>query len=603
MKTSKIRLTDEVMSHVVHEVASRTGNVIGSRQMSMIEARLNRRAMTLGIDNENDYISYFRAHKEAELQELISLLTVHHTFFFREFTQFEFLGSEALPDAVAAARQEGRNKIRIWSAACSRGQEVYSLAMFVDDYLQKNAPELGYEILGTDIDVESVKLAANSVYPWDEVKSIPAQYLVKYWVRGKGDIAEFAKFREAPRQHCRFAPVNLMETAKFSTFGKFDLIFCRNVFIYFQTADIERISGALAGQLSPRGYLFLGLSESLSQPPKGMFKRGPSVFGPAAPPAESPAAKTASAKAGPIRVVCVDDSPVILKLLASILTEKEGFKIVGTAADGQAARDLVNGGLAFDVMTLDVHMPRMTGVEYLQSQDMKKHPAVVMLTSASRDNLDLAQQALAAGAKDYIEKPSLADLETRADEIRSKLRLVSGLNVDLSRFDRGFQRSMAIREEVTKLNVIFADARAAKSVAVILGDAALARVPQIVVALDSSAERLFTELKAAPGFGPRLEKLAGDVETGKIHFTDFETFAGKGASLTRGRAVCYNVVSSVTRSQWERCPATAMKVLLTEEVDRSVFLKNIQDVSVTPATSFAYMAAEYFGRKDLKRAA
>jgi chemotaxis protein methyltransferase CheR len=614
MSQFKIKLTDEIFSQIVGTIAERTGNVIGQKQVNMIESRLTKRAVTLGIASEAEYLAYFLKNREKEIDELISLLTVHHTYFFREFGQFEFLGSHVLPALVQKLKAEGRTKFRVWSSACSRGQEAYSLFMFIDQYLAVNAPSISFEILGSDIDKESVAIAANGVYAWDEVKEIPLAYLSKYWVRGQGEIAKFAKIRESARKACRFTTANLMETSSFSVHGKFDIIFCRNVFIYFQADDVNRISAALTAQLQPDGYFFVGLSESLATVPKGLKKRGPSIYGPELVTAPvKPADAVATQPAGPIRIVCVDDSPVILKLLQAVLTVAEGFQVVGTAKDGVEAAKLVATGLKFDAMTLDIHMPNMTGIEYLESHYKNNHPPVVMLTSASRDNMDLAQRAMDLGAKDYVEKPSLADLKERADEIRGKLRMIvsaaraksvpsaTAVKATAPSIDRQFKRSFEIKDLSTKLNVLFVEERNVASAISVLRDRSLEGILCQVVVLgdDKTADSIASKLSADSVLKAKLTRQK-TAEPGKtIQLMSFVDFS-RGSSLIRpGTAICYCVFTNLSRSQWESCPkGKQMKILLSEEIDRGVFLASMNMLFVTPATSFAYMASEFFGKTE-----
>jgi chemotaxis protein methyltransferase CheR len=606
----RIKLTDVLLEEVVSAVSQRTGNIIGQKQIKMIESRLTKRVMSLDLKSEAEYLEYFSKNRASEIEELISILTVHHTYFFREFGQFEFLESEVLPQLIAQCKDLGKKKIRVWSAACSRGHESYSLFMFIDQYLKKHAPNLSVEILGTDVDRESVKIAANGVYPWDEVKEIPMGYIAPYWVRGSGEIARFAKIKEAARKACTFKQSNLMETAGFAAHGQFDLIFCRNVFIYFQADDIQRISEALASQLVSGGYFFVGLSESLKASPRGLKKRGPSIYGPEAPIAKPVSKSLVAAAPKPVRVFCVDDSPVILKLLKAVLTTQFGFEIVGTAANGQEAAQAVEKGLQFDVMTLDVHMPLMTGVEYLEQKLTPSHPPVVMLTSASRDNMDLAYRAIELGAKDYIEKPSLGDLTARADEIRSKLKLISQqkekapLSKEALHVEKTFKTSMQVQDFSKKLNVVFATESKFAELMGVLSDSHFDRVPCVIVSLDDAAgqEKLFEKLKSNRSLSHRLSKLGTPISANKIQYGSFQDYYKNSSLHFAEMTICYSVLANLNRSSWAQAPkSTPMQILLSEDLDRSVFLKHLSQVHVLPTTSFAYMSSEFFGRIAFKK--
>lgn len=120
------------VSAIVSQLA---GIQLGEKQSQMVESRLKVRMIKLGIETPDAYLAYLETHKDSETQALLSLMTTHHTYFFREFSHFEYLQTEGLAKAIASIRARGDNKLRVWSAACSRGQEVYSIAMFLNVHL------------------------------------------------------------------------------------------------------------------------------------------------------------------------------------------------------------------------------------------------------------------------------------------------------------------------------------------------------------------------------------------------------------------------------------------------------------------------------------
>jgi chemotaxis protein methyltransferase CheR len=269
--------------------------------------------------------------------------------------------------------------------------------------------------------------------------------------------------------------------------------------------------------------------------------------------------------------------------------------------------------LSFDAMTLDIHMPNMTGIEYLEQKLNVTHPPVIMLTSASRDNMDLAQKAMVLGAKDYIEKPSLADLAERSDEIRSKIRLIvqaakakvpqkaAQPSAGKPSIDLQFKRSFEIKDRTSKLNVLFVEERNVPSAISVLRDKALDGVLCQVVMLgdEKAAEAIFAKLSADAVLKTRVtrQKVA---ETGKsVQLLSFADFTRGSGAIRANTAICYSVFTNLSRSQWESCPkAKQMKILLSEEIDRGVFLSSLNMLFVTPPTSFAYMAAEFYGKSE-----
>ncbi len=143
-KSSDYKELVEAVSQIVGKIS---GNKLGEKQAFMVETRLKKRMLDLKIYGPDDYLKYLKANMEKESGVLVSLLTTHHTFFFREFGHFEYL-QQNLAFLVKTVKDRGENTLKIWSAACSRGQEVYSLSMFLHLYLPKIDPSMKYEIYG-----------------------------------------------------------------------------------------------------------------------------------------------------------------------------------------------------------------------------------------------------------------------------------------------------------------------------------------------------------------------------------------------------------------------------------------------------------------------
>ena len=194
----------ESIQEICRYISKITGVQLGERQESMVSSRLQRRALDLKLAGIEEYYPYFQRNITSETKALVSLLTTHHSFFFREITHFQFLAQTGLGNIIEAVRGRGDKQIWVWSAACSRGQESYSLAMFLSHHLERMAPDLSFEILGTDVDEQSVSIARNGVYHRNEIKAVPMQYLGDHWVRGSGDIADYVKARNSLKEHCRF---------------------------------------------------------------------------------------------------------------------------------------------------------------------------------------------------------------------------------------------------------------------------------------------------------------------------------------------------------------------------------------------------------------
>lgn len=420
---------NRVVAEVSRLVSEMAGIQLGSKQSFMVESRLKSRLMKLRLASFTDYLAHLKANPEVETQALLSLMTTHHTYFFREFPHFEFLLNKALGPMIEAARGRADKTIRVWSAACSRGQEVYSLAMFLRFHLSQMAPDLRFEIWGTDVDPESVAHAKNGVYKVDELKQSPAMYLENNWVRGKGHVADFSKVKESLKAHCRFGTLNLLKCRSALQGLTFDLIFCRNVFIYFDQGQIQDITKTFLDHLDPSGFLVLGVSESLHGLNLQVQSVGPSVYRkPGVKSVSAPVAKAPEKKV--LDVLCVDDSPSILALLKKILTTENGFRVKATAANGARALEIMKSQ-SFDLVTLDLHMPELDGIGFLKSNERGSTP-VVVVSSVNRDDLTIAKKAVELGARDYVEKPSLQNLAQAGDEIRSKLKTVFAASSSIS---------------------------------------------------------------------------------------------------------------------------------------------------------------------------
>jgi len=409
------------VARIVNEMA---GIQLGPRQFPMVENRLKTRMLRLSLETFEEYLTHLKQNRETESQALLSLMTTHHTFFFREFAHFEFLLNRGLSKLIELARQRPDKTIRVLSAACSRGQEVYSLAMFFQFHLKAAAPDIQFEIWGTDVDPESVRLAKNGVYKADELKQSPAMYLDGCWIRGTGSVRDYSKVRKELKARCHFTTANLLNLDSFLEGREFDLIFCRNVFIYFNSEQIEHVTKRLLKSLSKGGFLILGLSESLNGLSVPIESAGPSIYQHPTPKnakATSPAPAPKPAPVRPLQVLCIDDSPAIHALLKKVLVAEEGFRIAGVAKNGREGLELLKKQ-KFDVITLDLHMPELDGLGFLKE---KTDPTpVLVISSINRDDTSLAQKALQSGAKDYVEKPSLENLTQAGNEIRAKIKMI-----------------------------------------------------------------------------------------------------------------------------------------------------------------------------------
>lgn len=431
-------------------VREETGNHVQEKNFPMLESRIRSHILKLGLQSMEDYWYYFQANEKTEREVLQSLMTTHYTFFFREFVHFEILEKWIADEGPRLKErfEKSGQPVRIWSAACSRGQEVFSIAMFLEvNLLRKRG--IPYEILGTDIDADSVKHAKNGVYSIQEVNTIPNAYLNGFWKRGTGPIKDFAAVHPSLKAKTHFEVLNLFEIAGWSNQSCFDVTFCRNVFIYFTEESVRKVAQEIAKKIEPRGLLITGMSEPLRFPGWKLPSIGPSVYLNLTEEASlkgSPSVKFkksdhvpvpmhvsiaenavspshGSEKANRYRVLCVDDSPTIQLLIRKIFLEDQLCEGVDVAGNGKEAREKLDTG-KYDLITLDIHMPEVNGIEFLERLYNKKNdPPVLMVSSVNRTDAELATKSMALGAFDYVEKPAMNNLKKSTGEILTKAKM------------------------------------------------------------------------------------------------------------------------------------------------------------------------------------
>jgi chemotaxis protein methyltransferase CheR len=234
-------------------------------KQALLVGRLSRRLRELGL---RSFGAYWRLVADggdpAERRRMIEAVCTHETHFFRERHHWEFLAGELFPRwrAEAAERKRSR-RVRAWSAGCSSGEEPYSLAMAL---LEGLPPSEGWsaEVVATDISTKVLARAETGLWPIDRKDEIPEAYLKRYMLRGRRSQEGMLAAGPALRRLIRFQPLNLND-AEYDLAGRFDLVFCRNVLIYFDDASRTAAVHRLLDRLEPGGHLFLGHAESLSR--------------------------------------------------------------------------------------------------------------------------------------------------------------------------------------------------------------------------------------------------------------------------------------------------------------------------------------------------
>lgn len=233
------------------------GVVHGLGSLSFLERKLMPRVEALGLGSLEDYYRFLKYDdaRAEEMEILVDRLTTHETYFFREQTQLVQFYEAVIPRWVGT---RPRSTLRVWSAGCSTGEEVYSIAMLLKEHPAMSGHD--FEVVGTDISKEVIHKARDGRYMSASFRSAPKDLRARYF-----SLAADGRWSVNPsvRSHCSFGQLNLIDRERFGILGKFDVVFCRNVLIYFSTALRPMVIDAFYDSLNDDGHLFLGHSESL----------------------------------------------------------------------------------------------------------------------------------------------------------------------------------------------------------------------------------------------------------------------------------------------------------------------------------------------------
>ena len=253
-------------SGLIYDIA---GITLTDAKKVLLTGRLSKRLRALGLANYTQYFKHVTnaAHAD-ELQFMVDLLTTNETYFFREPQHFELL-KQIVPATVAPGQT-----YRVWSAAASTGAEAYTIAMILADKLGLDG---AWEVFGSDISNKVLKLAQSAQYRMAEAEKIPHEYLKKYCLRGKGSQEGTFIIDSRLRQHVSFQQMNL-NASSLRRNGEFDVIFLRNVLIYFDVETKRRVIANLLPSLKRDGYFIVGHSESLNGINDTLLQVRPTVY-------------------------------------------------------------------------------------------------------------------------------------------------------------------------------------------------------------------------------------------------------------------------------------------------------------------------------------
>lgn len=255
-----------------------TGIALSDHKRALICSRLGKRLRHHQLNSYGDYYRLLmnRDPDGQELRELINAITTNKTEFLREEHHFTFLTENVLPHFRQALNAGQRTRLRIWSAGTSTGEEAYSIAMTVLDAIP-NAAALDVRILASDIDTQVLDRAEQGIYSAEHMARLPESWLQRYFLRGHGGNRGRIMVRPAVRELVRFRHLNL-QADPWPMTGPFDIIFCRNVVIYFDKPTQQQLFRRFARMLRSDGFLMLGHSESLHGNDCGFYPVGHSIY-------------------------------------------------------------------------------------------------------------------------------------------------------------------------------------------------------------------------------------------------------------------------------------------------------------------------------------
>lgn len=234
---------------------------LGPDKKALVANRLRKRLQALGLESYDAYCAFLlSAQGTEEVEDLLDLISTNHTRFFREPEHFNFLTNRALPELVPALAAT-RTPLRLWSAAASSGEEPYTMAVAVAEYLRVH-PVVDWQIMATDISRRMLAVAEQGIYSMASVKPVPTEMLKRYFQKGFGKRSGACRVKPEIRRHLKFERVNLFE-APYPVPAMLHAIFCRNVMIYFDPSSRAEAVQRLVQHLAPGGYLVIGHSENL----------------------------------------------------------------------------------------------------------------------------------------------------------------------------------------------------------------------------------------------------------------------------------------------------------------------------------------------------
>jgi len=254
------KLTDELFRTFRQFIYTRTGIFFADNKKYLLESRLSRRLTSLGMVT---YDGYFKAlmngQGSAELSHLINSITINETFYFRNEPQFAAFEGLIIPELIEKRKADGTKKIRIWSAACSTGDEPFTIALIIREKILPAFPQIKFEIIGTDINTQAIDSARRGIFKEYSIRNIPKNYLYKYFHKEEDRYI----LSEEIKSMVEFKQLNLFDRTAMRLIRGVDVAFAANVLIYFDFNSKQTVVSSVYDSMNKGGYFFVGYSETL----------------------------------------------------------------------------------------------------------------------------------------------------------------------------------------------------------------------------------------------------------------------------------------------------------------------------------------------------
>ena len=279
MKSEHKEISDELFLKLGKAITDKYGIKLPPEKKIMFQARLQRRLIELDIHSFEEYVAKLFGNdgESTELNTLIDYISTNKTEFFRENDHFLFLANTVLPEFINPNTQFNCPMLNIWSAGCSNGQEAFSIAITIEEFLRTQKKKNDYSILATDVSGRMLRMAKEAIYPMSHIAQIGVDIKYRYFLKSKV-VSDFkVRVSKEVRDKVKIARLNLMdETYAFNQ--KFDIVFLRNTLIYFDSPTQRRVLSKVLDNLITGGYLFIGHSESLINLNLPIKSVAPSVY-------------------------------------------------------------------------------------------------------------------------------------------------------------------------------------------------------------------------------------------------------------------------------------------------------------------------------------